>query len=254
MARDEARCNQSPPTPEAKPKTKGCVFAKSCDLPDGLINYSNPSGFIPVELLTQYGDFAMLGSDSVNESLAWIGGSSSAKTRARLHVERLPDNSARSYGFYTGKDKDWENVPVVAATADGARFVIELGQGTKLILSPGTTAPMPVLRDAQPLPPVWVYPPSDIAKKMLDNPVHPPAYQDLVVWFPETDIPPFYISFCIPKTCPHPDMMEELAQYIAGEMNRNIHDPAVLEMKQLIHCDPIAEAKKWPTESICGPF
>jgi len=51
MARDEARRNQSPPTPEAKPKTKGCVFAKSCDLPDGLINYSNPSGFIPVELL-----------------------------------------------------------------------------------------------------------------------------------------------------------------------------------------------------------
>ena len=30
-------------------------------------------------------------------------------------------------------------------------------------------------------------------------------------------------------------MMEELASYIAGEMNANIHAPAVLEMKELIN-------------------
>lgn len=34
-----------------------------------------------------------------------------------------------------------------------------------------------------------------------------------------------------PVVCNHPDQMHELASYIAGEMNRNIHDPAVLEMK-----------------------
>jgi hypothetical protein len=28
---------------------RGCVFAKSCNLPDGIINHSNPSGFVPVE-------------------------------------------------------------------------------------------------------------------------------------------------------------------------------------------------------------
>jgi hypothetical protein len=33
--------------------------------------------------------------------------------------------------------------------------------------------------------------------------------------------------------CKDPDMMEQLADYIADEMNRNIKDPAVLEMKEL---------------------
>lgn len=46
-------------------------------------------------------------------------------------------------------------------------------------------------------------------------------------------------------------MMEELADYIAGEMNRNISDPAVLEMRKLIDYDPDSAAKEfaqlpWP--------
>jgi uncharacterized Zn-binding protein involved in type VI secretion len=45
--------------------------------------------------------------------------------------------------------------------------------------------------------------------------------------------------------CNHPDQMEELASYIAGEMNRNIHDPAVLEMKKLIDYDPNVAAKQF---------
>lgn len=40
-----------------------------------------------------------------------------------------------------------------------------------------------------------------------------------------------------PAVCNHSDQMEELANYIAGEMNRNIHDPAVLKMKELINYD-----------------
>lgn len=38
--------------PEPRPTTPepvtpmGCVFAKSCKLPDGIINYTNPSGFV----------------------------------------------------------------------------------------------------------------------------------------------------------------------------------------------------------------
>jgi hypothetical protein len=39
--------------------------------------------------------------------------------------------------------------------------------------------------------------------------------------------------------------MEDLAGYIAGEMNRNIHDPAVLEMRKLIDYDPGAAAKEY---------
>lgn len=299
QARDEARRNATPQPALAKPEIRGCVFAKSCGLPEGVTNHSDPSGFIPVELLTQYGSFAVLGSGSANAALAWIGGSSSAtaltgrlggtfaaepanldilalvlmsnltstdcalytldqyttlttaKTRVRLHVERLADDSVRAYGFYTGKNKDWENVPVIAATADGERFVVELGQGVKLTWTPATAAPMPMVKDTQPLPPVWVYPPTETAKKILGKPVFPPDYQDMVIWFPNTEIPPFYLSFCIAQSCPHPDMMEELAGYIAGEMNKNIDDPAVLEMRKLIDYDHDSAAKEfarlpWP--------
>lgn len=42
--------------------TRGCVFAKSCNLPDGLINHNNPSGFVPVENLAEYGLWAVLGT------------------------------------------------------------------------------------------------------------------------------------------------------------------------------------------------
>ncbi|MDN4544615.1 MULTISPECIES: S-type pyocin domain-containing protein [unclassified Pseudomonas] len=68
-----------------------------------------------------------------------------ARTRVRVHVERLADDSIRAYGFYTGKHRDWENIPVVAAIAEGEQFVAQLGQGIKLILTPGTT-PIPVLK------------------------------------------------------------------------------------------------------------
>jgi uncharacterized Zn-binding protein involved in type VI secretion len=45
--------------------------------------------------------------------------------------------------------------------------------------------------------------------------------------------------------CNHPDQMEELAAYIAGEMNRNIKHPSVLKMKELISYDSDAAAKKF---------
>lgn len=45
----------------AKPNTMGCVFAKSCDLPDGVIDHKKPAGFIPVEKVANYGDFSILG-------------------------------------------------------------------------------------------------------------------------------------------------------------------------------------------------
>lgn len=67
----------------------------------------------------------------------------------------------------------------------------------------------------------------------------------MVIWFPDTEIPPFYLSFCIAQSCPHPDMMEELAAYIAGEMNRHILDPAVLERRRLIDYDPVAEEEEF---------
>ncbi|WP_241667765.1 polymorphic toxin type 44 domain-containing protein [Pseudomonas sp. Sample_24] len=45
--------------------------------------------------------------------------------------------------------------------------------------------------------------------------------------------------------CNHPDQMEELAVYIAGEMNRNILHPAVLKMKELLNYDSSAAARQF---------
>ncbi|WPC27402.1 colicin E3/pyocin S6 family cytotoxin [Pseudomonas moraviensis] len=38
----------------------GCVFAKSCKLPNGVINDANPSGFIPVGKISDYGTLSLL--------------------------------------------------------------------------------------------------------------------------------------------------------------------------------------------------
>jgi hypothetical protein len=50
-----------PTKKEAKPNSLGCVFAKSCDLPDGVIDHKKPAGFIPVEKVANFGELAILG-------------------------------------------------------------------------------------------------------------------------------------------------------------------------------------------------
>uniref|UniRef100_UPI0030DBD904 S-type pyocin domain-containing protein n=1 Tax=Pseudomonas sp. RA_35y_Pfl2_P32 TaxID=3088705 RepID=UPI0030DBD904 len=40
---------------------RGCVFSKSCDLPGGIIDHNNSGGYIPTDLISQYGEFALLG-------------------------------------------------------------------------------------------------------------------------------------------------------------------------------------------------
>lgn len=47
-----------------------------------------------------------------------------------------------------------------------------------------------------------------------------------------------------PRVCDHPDRMEELATYIADEMNRNIHHSSVSEMKELLSYDVAKETRK----------
>ncbi|PKA68857.1 putative RNase toxin 44 of polymorphic toxin system [Pseudomonas baetica] len=47
-----------------------------------------------------------------------------------------------------------------------------------------------------------------------------------------------------PAVCKDPDMMEELAAYIADEMNNNIHHPSVLKMKELLSYDVAEETRK----------
>lgn len=50
-----------PPKSDTPAETIGCVFAKSCDLSDGVIDHKKPAGFIPVEKIANYGNFSRLG-------------------------------------------------------------------------------------------------------------------------------------------------------------------------------------------------
>lgn len=82
-----AQYKELPPAPDAKPDLKGCVFAKSCNLPDGEINHSNPTGFVPVEKLADYGLWAVLATGAAitaeGTSLQFVGGSATGSAVAQ---------------------------------------------------------------------------------------------------------------------------------------------------------------------------
>lgn len=259
LARDEARRNLASTTPAANTPTFGCVFAKSCNLPDGVINHNNPAGFVPVEKLADYGMWAVLGTGAAitaqGTPLRLVGGSATGsaiaqrlggtlaltllqgapvvaagaalgtvallmpntrtspdsafytndqyatldagRTRVRVNAKTLPNGSVNVYGFYTGGKKDWETVPVIEGKKDGDKFVADIGNGIGLTWTPAASPDgvlgIPALEGAPQLPPAWVYPPTEQANKILINPVHPPDYQDAIIWFRSTDIQPIYI-------------------------------------------------------------
>jgi hypothetical protein len=56
------------PQQHDQPSSKGCVFAKSCNLPDDVINHDNPTGFVPVEKLADYGKFSLLDGSERDEA------------------------------------------------------------------------------------------------------------------------------------------------------------------------------------------
>ena len=53
---------------KAEPVRAGCVFAKSCKLPDAIIDYSSPSGMVPTDSLKDYGDLILLGAREADEN------------------------------------------------------------------------------------------------------------------------------------------------------------------------------------------
>ena len=239
-----------------EPIRAGCVFAKSCKLPDAIIDYSNPSGMVPTDSLKDYGDLILLGAREADEtggfhlkkigataipagfgSFALAGsafetlpaivssavitplvglvalfmpsslgdsalytdeqlrGLQQARTRVRLSVEQQADGSLKGYGFYTGKNRDWEMVDVVQFTARGDRFVADLGEGTELFWTPAVDGSdilgIPALEAA---PHIWVYPPTKAAEGILVNPVYPPEYRDFILVFPVgSGVKPLYI-------------------------------------------------------------
>ena len=242
-----------------KPTQAGCVFAKSCKLPDAIIDYSNPSGMVPTDSLKDYGDLILLGAREADASgavplkkisgtaipvglgsLALAGsafaavpvaaasavtatlvglvalvtpsslGDSSlytedqlralkqARTRVRLRVEQQTDGSLKGYGFYTGKNRDWEMVDVVQFTVRGSQQVADLGDGIELIWTPAVNGSdilgIPALEAAPQAPHIWVYPPTKAADSIIVNPIYPPEYKDFILVFPaDSGIRPVYI-------------------------------------------------------------
>ncbi|GLH37475.1 S-type pyocin domain-containing protein [Pseudomonas moraviensis] len=237
----------------------GCVFAKSCKLPDAIIDYSNPSGMVPTDSLKDYGELILLGAreadasggiplkkisanaipigfgslalaGSAFEALPALASSAAAaslvglvallipsslgdsalytdeqlstlkqaRTRVRLRVEQQADGSLKGYGFYTGKNRDWEMVDVVQFTARGDRFVADLGEGIELLWTPAVDGSdilgIPALEAAPQAPHIWVYPPTKAADGILVNPVYPPEYRDFILVFPaDSGVRPIYV-------------------------------------------------------------
>ncbi len=237
----------------------GCVFAKSCKLPDAIIDYSNPSGMVPTDSLKDYGEVAWLGARAADDDgllnletisastvalgigrfalttpalavpIAAIGATGTAvlaavvpmvwspslgdsalytedqlralekaRTRMRLHIEQDANGSLKGYGFYTGKNRDWEMVDVVQFTARGTQHVADLGDGVELIWTPAVdgsdTLGIPALEAAPQAPHIWVYPPTKQADGIIVNPVYPPEYKDFILVFPVgSGIRPVYV-------------------------------------------------------------
>ncbi|MDH1264387.1 S-type pyocin domain-containing protein [Pseudomonas sp. GD03944] len=283
----EGDFDKQPPRPLVVEKPKaiatevpkaGCVFAKSCNLPDGVIDHSNPGGFVPLEPLKDYGDWAVLATAAAVRAggtpLQMIGGSTSAvslgsriggalslglaesagalaggavlgaitlllpntslatdsafytkeqyqalevgRTRVRVQIKHLVDGSVDAYGFYTGRNPSWENVPVIAATARGEQFAADIGQGIEVIWTPAADPNqlgIPALEPAPKLPTIWVYPSAEQADKVLVNPVLPPDYQDAIIWFPATDIPAIYVVLSVRN---EPGVVTGVGQDVVG--------------------------------------
>ena len=267
---------------EANQKDKNClgyIFAKSCNLPDGVVDHNNPGGFVPLEQLKDYGDWAVLGTGTAIRAggtpLQLIGSSTAAttiasrlggtlslglieggammaagavlgtigmllpnttsadsafytkeqyhaltlgRTRVRVHVQQLAANTINAYGFYTGRKPEWENAQVIEATPRGEQFVADLGQGIEVIWTPAADPNelgIPALEGAPKLPSVWVYPPTEQSNKALVNPVHPPDYQDAIIWFPtKPEIAPIYLSISVRN---QPGVVTGIGEDVPGE-------------------------------------
>jgi hypothetical protein len=259
-AQDEYMRKRQVAEVEQKPVQVGCVFAKSCKLPDAVINYSNPSGMVPTDSLQDYGEIAWLGAREVDDggllNLQTVSGSTlslgigrlalrapavaapvvgavsaagstalaamvavlwtpslsdsalysedqlralkQARTRMRLHIEQQADGTLKGYGFYTGKNRDWEMVDVVQVGLRDSQYVADLGEGIELIWTPAEDGSdilgIPKLEAAPQAPHIWVYPPTKQADSIIVNPVYPPEYKDFILVFPVgSGVRPVYI-------------------------------------------------------------
>ncbi|PMY62906.1 MULTISPECIES: colicin E3/pyocin S6 family cytotoxin [Pseudomonas] len=270
LARQQAYEERLPTTQvESQPTPVGCVFAKSCKLPNAIIDYVTPTGFIPTDSVANYGALTLLGGREVeaggrvplkriigalpaNLGALTLGGVSvgsgttgsglglissgvaagallglvallapsslgdgalyseeqlrnlkQARTRLRLRVEQQADGSLKGYGFNTQGRREWEMIPVVEFEARDEQQVADLGDGITLIwtpaVDPSSTAGIPPLEAAPQTPPIWVFPPTEAAERIIVSPIYPPEYRDFILVFPPgSGVQPLYIVLSTP--------------------------------------------------------
>jgi len=148
-------------------------------------------GLVALLMPSSLGDSALYTDEQLNTL-------KQARTRVRLRVEQQADGSLKGYGFYTGKNRDWEMVDVVQFIARGDRFVADLGEGVELLWTPAVDGSdilgIPALEAAPQAPHIWVYPPTKAADGILVNPVYPPEYKDFILVYPaDSGVRPAYV-------------------------------------------------------------
>ncbi|WP_371355017.1 colicin E3/pyocin S6 family cytotoxin [Pseudomonas chlororaphis] len=254
---------------ESQPTPVGCVFTKSCKLPDAIIDYVTPTGFIPTDSVANYGALTLLGGREVeagggvalkrisgalpaNLGTLTLGGVSAAagttgsglglissgvaagallglvallapsslgdgalyseeqlrnlkqaRTRLRLRVEQQADGSLKGYGFNTQGRREWEMIPVAQFEARGEQQVADLGDGITLTwtpaVDPSSTIGISPLEAAPQTPPIWIFPPTEAAERIIVSPIYPPEYRDLILVFPPgSGVQPLYIVLSTP--------------------------------------------------------
>ncbi|SDZ66608.1 S-type pyocin domain-containing protein [Pseudomonas sp. NFIX28] len=265
LARQQAYEDRLPTTRmEPQPAPVGCVFTKSCKLPDAVIDYVTPTGFIPTDAVANYGALTLLGGREVeadgrvplkrisgtlpaNLGALALGGVSvsagtagnglglissgvaagallglvallapsslgdgalyseeqlrnlkQARTRLRLRVEQQADGRLKGYGFNTQGRREWEMIPVAEFEARGEQQVADLGDGITLIwtpaVDPSSTTGIPPLEAAPQTPPIWIFPPTEAAERIIVSPIYPPEYRDFILVFPPgSGVQPLYI-------------------------------------------------------------
>lgn len=138
-----------------------------------------------------------------------------ARSRVRLRIEQQTDGTLKGYGFYTGKNHDWEMVDVVQFETRGSQQVADFGGGIELVWTPAVdttqTLGIPSLEAAPQAPHIWIYPPTEAAASIIVNPVYPPEYKDFILVFPVgSGVPPLYIVLNVPKSLAYnkaPDLL-----------------------------------------------
>lgn len=123
----------------------------------------------------------------------------------------------------------WMGVPTVL---DGATVHCGCPEGRNRLIAPLQTRATP--------------PAARVANPTANSAGQPPATPSHSAGSKATDKTAGYPgrAKADPTPCNHPDQMEELAEYIAGEMNRNIFHSTVLKMKELLSYDVVEETRK----------